>query len=387
MSMGIDMIKDRQVLLWALLCTLAFAPRTARAQPPCYGLIRPAFTYAQYGQTVTFMDSSITNGIDVQREWTLGDGTWVMDSLDFGHTYAGLDSYEVCLTLTDTSNGQYCQTSFCRTVRTDVAGPCPGIVYPDFYQADAQSNAMLFQNASSGTYEGMLWELGDGTTDTVPDVEHTYLWPGKYYVALNMLAYDQQNQNYCISSIERWVDVDGNGATCTGLFANFSPAPVGGALWSFTSEAMTSLAPIGVEVWTFGDGNIGFGPYVVHDFPSMDGAYQVCMLTAATDGLTDTCYAYVCHTVQLAATGIDDPVDGAVRVWPVPFTDHLSLALPTDGAVQLTLTDARGAEVGLAEVVPNGDVFHWAVGDLAPGLYVLRVNSPTGTWARRVVRD
>lgn len=388
MSTGIDRMKDRKGLLWALLCTLALAPRTAQAQPPCYGLVRPAFTYVQYGQTVAFMDSSITNGIDVVYEWTMGDGNVVPDSTEFAHTYPGFDSYEVCLTLTDTSNGQYCQTSFCRTVRTDVAGPCTGIVYPDFYQADAQSNAMLFQDASSGSYEGMWWELGDGTTDTLASVEHTYLWPGKYYVALNILAYDQQNQNYCTSSIERWVGVDGNGATCTDLFANFSPVPVGGSLWSFSSEAMTSLAPVGLEVWTFGDGNIGFGPYVLHDFPSMDGAYQVCMLTAASDGITDTCYAYVCHTVQMAATGVEDPTgDGHVRVWPVPFAEQLSLALPDGGSVQLTLSDARGAEVRRAKVVPGGDVFNWTVGDLAPGLYVLRGYGPKGAWTRRLVRD
>lgn len=388
MSMWIDMIKDRQGLLLALLCTLAFAPRTARAQPPCYGLIRPAFTYVQYGQTVTLIDSSITNGIDVVREWNLGDGNMVGDSTELDHAYAGPDSYQVCLTLTDTSNGQYCQTSFCRTVRTDVAGPCTGIVYPDFFQSDAQSNALLFQNTSSGAYEELLWELGDGTTDTLPDVQHTYLWPGAYYVALNMVAYDQQNQNYCTSSIERWVGVDGNGATCTDLFANFSPSPVSGSLWSFTSEAMTSLVPVGLEVWTLGDGNIGFGPYVLHDFPSMDGAYQVCMLTAATDGLTDTCYAYVCHTVQLAATGIEgEALSEDLHVWPVPFTDHLSLSMQSVGALQLSLSDARGTEVRSTEVLVSGDVFRWTVGDLAPGLYVLRVNGPRGTWTRRLVRD
>lgn len=385
MMIRTDMLKFIAAMMLAMLVVL---PRGTEAQPPCYGLMRPAFTYVQYGQTVSFMDSSITNGIEVVHEWTMGDGNVVPDSTEFAHTYAGVDSYEVCLTLTDTSNGQYCQTSFCRTVRTDVAGPCTGIVYPEFYQADAQSNAMLFQDASSGSYEELWWELGDGTTDTLASVEHTYLWPGKYYVALNALAYDQQNQNYCTRSMERWVAVDGNGATCTDLFANFSPAPVGGSLWSFTSEAITSLAPVGLEVWTFGDGNVGFGPYVLHDFPNMDGAYQVCMLTAASDGLTDTCYAYVCHTVQLSATGIDDAQAGeGVRVWPVPFTEQLSMALPFKGPVELTLSDARGAEVRRANTMRGGDVFHWTVGDLAPGLYVLRGLGPEGAWTRRLVRD
>lgn len=385
MMIRTDMLKCIAAMMLAMLVVL---PRGTEAQPPCYGLIRPAFTYVQYGQTVSFMDSSITNGIDVVYEWNLGDGNMVSDSTELDHTYAGQESYQVCLTLTDTSNGQYCQTSFCRTVRTDVAGPCAGIVLPDFVQFDGQSNTMLLQNASSGSYEELLWELGDGTTDTMPDVEHTYLWPGKYYVSLNVLAYDQQNQNYCTRSMERWVAVDGNGATCTDLFANFSPAPVGGSLWSFTSEAITSLAPVGLEVWTFGDGNVGFGPYVLHDFLSMDGAYQVCMLTAASDGLTDTCYAYVCHTVQLAATGIDDTPEGeGVRVWPVPFTEQLSMVLPFKGPVELTLSDARGAEVRRAKVVPGRDVFNWTVGDLAPGLYVLRGYGPKGAWTRRLVRD
>lgn len=374
--------------LWVALLSMSALPRTAQAQPPCYGLIRPAFTFEQYGQSVTFIDSSITNGIDVVYEWSFGDGNMAGDSIGVEHMYAGPDSYQVCLTLTDTSSGQYCQTSYCRTVRTDVTGSCTGIVYPGFMPSDAQSNALMFQNTSTGAYVDLLWELGDGMTDTTDQVEHTYLWPGKYYVALTMLAYDQQNQSYCTSSTERWVSVDGNGATCTDLFANFSPAPVSGSLWSFTSEATTTLSPIGFEVWTFDDGSVGFGPYVLHDFPAIDGAYQVCMLAAASDGVTDTCYAYVCHTVQLAATGVGDAVrDEAVRVWPVPFSEHLSLALPPGGGVGLTLNDARGSEVRNTLVVPNGEVFHWNVGDLAPGLYVLRVNGPTGTWTRRLVRD
>ena len=98
------------------------------------------------------------------------------------------------------------------------------------------------------------------------------------------------------------------------------------------------------------------------------------MLTAAVDSLQDTCYAYVCHTVEEAATGLSEVADNAaLTAWPTPFTDCLFVALgPSNANVQLQLTDALGRIVQQASI-PASDIVQWPVAPVPPGMYVLRV--------------
>lgn len=359
----------------AALSVALFPTTVVVAQPPCAGLIRPAFTYHEFGQQVAFVDSSITHDIDVVRTWSLGDGTFVEDSLSFTHYFPDSLPRNVCLTLTDTAQGQYCQTTFCRLVRTDLLGDCTGLVEPSFNTSDALANTTTFTNTSA-TLDAteLLWEFGDNTTDTTGYPDHTYLWPGRYYVALNHIAYDQQNQEFCRSSAERWVAVDGNGATCNNdLFANFSYSGNGQGFWMFTSQTITSLSQVGLEVWSFGDETIGLGPFTSHMYPDPFSTHQVCMLTAAVDGLQDTCYAYVCHVVQEAATGVTDLSLQELVVRPNPFGDHVFVSLGAfSGGTQLQLIDALGQVVQRASV-PHGGVFEWSLAPLPPGPYALRV--------------
>ncbi|MEO8069725.1 MAG: PKD domain-containing protein [Flavobacteriales bacterium] len=362
----------RSIAPVAFLCLAS----TALAQPPCAGLIRPAFTYHEFGQQVAFVDSSITHNIAVVRSWNLGDGAVVEDSTSFTHYFPDSLPRNVCLTLTDTVQGQYCQTTFCRVVRTDLIGDCAGLVQPSFYTSDATANTMVFANSSTtlGATE-LQWEFGDNTTDTADYPDHTYLWPGRYYVSLNHIAYDQQNQEFCRSSAERWVAVDGNGATCIDdLFANFGYSGNGQGFWMFTSQTITSLSQVGTEVWSFGDETIGVGPFTSHQYPDPFSAHQVCMLTAATGGLQDTCYAYVCHTVQEATTNVEDIADlQEVAVWPNPFSDHLFVSLGArSGEARLQLIDALG-QVVQRTTVANGGLFQWNLEPLTSGPYALRV--------------
>ena len=79
------------------------------AQPPCGGLIRPAFTYIQANQEVYFIDSSITHNISVVRSWDMGYlGGTIGDSTEFFHYFPDTLPHNVCLTLTDTAAGQFC---------------------------------------------------------------------------------------------------------------------------------------------------------------------------------------------------------------------------------------------------------------------------------------
>ncbi|MBK6776436.1 MAG: T9SS type A sorting domain-containing protein [Flavobacteriales bacterium] len=346
------------------------------AQPPCGGLIRPAFTYIQANQEVYFIDSSITHNISVVRSWDMGYlGGTIGDSTEFFHYFPDTLPHNVCLTLTDTAAGQFCQTTYCRQVRSDIDGYCTGVVDPSFVVSDGTVNGAEFTSTSTIlTPAESYWELGDGTTDTSAYASHTYLWPGKHYVALNHVAYDQQSQSYCRSSAERWVAVDGNGATCNQqLFANFSSSGNGSGFWTFNAETVTALAQVGLEVWSFGDGSISIGPIALHQYIDGLSSHQVCMLTAAVDGLQDTCYAYVCHTVSEALVGLEEvrPDEGLV-VWPTPFTDGLTISLgPTARSTRIQLVDALGRVVQQTQATT--DLFQWSLPTVPSGVYVLRV--------------
>ncbi|MFZ1687902.1 MAG: T9SS type A sorting domain-containing protein [Flavobacteriales bacterium] len=349
----------------------------AVAQPPCAGLIRPAFSYVEYGQQVFFQDSSITHGIAVVRSWDMGyAGGTVGDSTDFIHYFPDTLPRNVCLTITDTAAGEYCQTTFCRMVRTDLLGDCTGLVQPSFSESDATANTLDFFNTSTtvGASE-VLWEFGDNTSDTSDYPDHTYLWPGRYYVALNHIVFDQQNQQYCRASAERWVAVDGNGATCNNdLFANFGSSSNGQGLWTFNAETITLFAQVGTEVWSFGDESVGFGPFTMHLYNDPSMPHQVCMLTAGVDSLQDTCYAYVCHTIQEAMTGLMELAPGDdLHIWPTPFIDRLFVPLrPNGGSADLLLIDALGRTVRQAHV-PPADMVEWPIGPVPSGVYVVRV--------------
>lgn len=367
------------------LCTAA-----AIAQPPCGGLIRPAFTFAEYGQQVFFMDSSITHDIAVVRSWDMGYvGGAAGDSTEFTYYFPSDSIYNVCLTLMDTSANGYCQTTLCREVHTDVQGYCTGLIDPSFVLSEGTANTGDFFDSSTtlGT-STVLWEFGDNAIDTNQYAGHTYLWPGRYYVALNHFATDSFGQA-CRSSAERWVAIDGNGATCNNeLFANFSFFSNGSGLWTFDTETITTLAQVGTEVWSFGDETIGLGPFTVHQYANAYTPHQVCMLTAAVDGLQDTCYAYVCHTVDEAATGLPEIADhAALAVWPTPFTDRLFVALARGNAdVQLQLTDALGRIVQQT-FIPASDIIQWPLAPMPSGIYVLLVQQGSAVHTVRTMHQ
>jgi len=86
-------------------------------------------------------------------------------------------------------------------------------------------------------------------------------------------------------------------------------------------------------------------------------------------------------TVDLTS-GLSDAVEpDDLRLWPDPASDVLFIAHRTEGVRSVRLLDMRGRTL-----LAVGAVDHLDVGQLATGMYVVRVTTPTATYVRSVMK-
>jgi len=150
---------------------------------------------------------------------------------------------------------------------------------------------------------------------------------------------------------------------CDGVVSALSPGPVAG---TYVNRTLVSA----------GFGVIGFGE---------DAAGEMYVLTQ-TSGQTA-----VRRIVQqgVATEGSPEAARVAVRAaGPQPFTDATAVSVMADGPVRVTLVDALGRTVAVLHDGPVTSGARFAVDGraLAPGVYVVRAESASGSAALRLVR-
>jgi PKD repeat protein len=144
------------------------------------------------------------------------------------------------------------------------------------FNAVASNYVVDFIDGSTGA-TSWSWTLGDGTTATTQNVNHTYSAPGTYAVCLTSTnscgsATTCQNVDVCTD-----IPVVGYTYIQNGLTVVFTDT---------TQGAPTS------RLWDFGDGTTGTATNTfIHTFPA-PGTYTVC-LTATNGCGTDS----ACHTI------------------------------------------------------------------------------------------
>lgn len=134
-----------------------------------------------------------------------------------------------------------------------------------------------FVDASAGA-TSWAWTLGDGTTATTQNVNHTYASPGAYQVCLTAT-------NAC-----------GTATSCQTI--NVCPAiPVAG--FSFFQNGTTVIFTDATQgsavtrVWDFGDGTTGSSSgSFIHNFPG-PGSYVVCLTASNGCGTSNYCQTLV----------------------------------------------------------------------------------------------
>lgn len=145
------------------------------------------FFYFPDGFDVSFYNNSF-GGYD-QLLWDFGDGNTSTDTMPV-HTYTTPGFYTVCLSLYDGST--FCDSA-CYTLYVDESD-CDA-----YFTYSSNDLTVDFTNQSSGSYDGLYWDFGDGfgySEDNDPT--YTYFTEGDYNVCLYL--YDtigSCNSQYC----------------------------------------------------------------------------------------------------------------------------------------------------------------------------------------------
>ncbi|MGN6436213.1 MAG: PKD domain-containing protein [Agriterribacter sp.] len=210
---------------------------------------------------------------DTSFVWDFGDGspTIVAGLTTQQHTYASPGTYNVILTLKDTS---YCNGPESDTMRISVAANVKAIFETD--PGGCVPHTAVFENTSEAgqTY---LWTFGDGASSTDFAPTHVYDAVGTYTVKLVVTDPNTCNK---VDSTTRTITV--RNKPTAGF--TFSPAqPQENTPTSFTN---TSIGAVRYS-WDFGDGETSTLTNPVHQY-NKTATYNACLIAYNEFGCPDT---------------------------------------------------------------------------------------------------
>ena len=223
--------------------------------------------------TITFTDTSATDGTHAITQWIWNYGDGHIDTLAAGgavqHNYTSAGAYTISLTVTD-NNG--CRDSIIKSGAVTISRPVAGFTADT---ASCPGKNIQFVNSSTGPGLIYNWNFGDGGTSISASPVHAYAANGIYSVKL--VIYDQYG---CSDSLTRI-----NYITITTPIANFTVSDSAGTcpplIVSFTnsSQSYTSLS------WDFGDGTTTTNPNPSH-FYNVPGTYFASLTITGPGGCT-----------------------------------------------------------------------------------------------------
>jgi len=150
--------------------------------------------------TLHFFDYSM--GAPDTWAWDFGDGTTSTEQNPV-HTFAEEGLYNVCLTISNTSDT--CDDTYCEEVYVynDSIGDCYGFF--KYYETDTAGLELNFeaQNFNNGSMD-YTWDFGDGETGTGATITHTYAEGGVYLVELTATGADSSSCSWVYEE-EVWV--------------------------------------------------------------------------------------------------------------------------------------------------------------------------------------
>jgi PKD repeat protein len=221
--------------------------------------------------TVRFTDES--TGHPTAWAWSFGDGT-ASTQQNPKHTYTAAGSYTVALTASNAA-GSDTETKTNFIVLLPLP---PAAAFSGTPTTGAAPLLVHFTDDSTGSPTAWLWEFGDDTTATEPNLDHTYAAPGSYTVSLTVTNAGGSDE----ITKEDYILVTAVPAP----LAAFSGQPTSGA--APLSVAFTDLSTNSPTawLWAFGDGGASTDQSPTHVYAA-PGFYTVS-LTVTNAGGSDT---------------------------------------------------------------------------------------------------
>lgn len=313
---------------------LDLACGSADACQACIGMVQ--------GQPFTALFSSCSSGGTPPYSciWLMPNGALVMENApSFTFTQPGI--YGICIQISDATgcSSVACDTVFVAadgTVSTNNTAACQaGFWTVQAYEDTSNGGGMVAPipnvvwavNLSTPNDESVqfAWDFGDGGTSAEAYPSHTYSGPGPWLLCLTITS------GNCTSSFCDTVSVDANG------YLN------------------------GMILHDHGAGaNLREGGFTI-------------------------------NVIQSVPTGMPEiPAFSNFRLWPNPVQDelHISFSGLRGGTVPAAVMDHAGRVVLQREfpVAVGANMLHLATGNLAPGLYLLRIGSRNSVVTHRFVK-
>ena len=289
-------MKTKQLFKSLLLATGILSANFLHAQVLC----QAGFTFSVNNNVVTFINTS-TGGNMPSYSWSFGDGNYDWQTNPI-HTYMYNGTYNVCLTMFDSLNGN-CQSTFCDSVVIANAPPAPCNAY---FSYGFQGNTFYFSDQSTGgPFVSWNWNFGDGNNSSLQNPSHMYANAGTYAVCMTVVS-QTDTCSYCDTVAYYPCTVQ------TSFTSNTANDPIA----SFTSTVTGGNPPLYYS-WSFGDGNGSSSINPAHTY-SYSGTYLVC-LTVYDDSLNNPgCFDTYCDTITItnAPTPPTPPCDSTFTVYP-----------------------------------------------------------------------
>lgn len=133
-------------------------------------------TSGTFPMTVQFSD--LSKGDPVSWSWSFGDGSTSSEQNPV-HTYSAAGIYNVQLTVTNAA-GSDTKTAY--GFITTGEGMQAGFTFTTSNPDNLAPLTVAFTDASTGTYQRIVWNFGDGYVSSEKNPIHTYTKPGNYTV-------------------------------------------------------------------------------------------------------------------------------------------------------------------------------------------------------------
>ncbi|MBL7904110.1 MAG: PKD domain-containing protein [Bacteroidales bacterium] len=338
------------------------------------------------------------------QQWSFGDGTASLD-VNPVHTYAVPGTYEVCLTIWDSTG--YCQNTYCMPV---FAGDAPagynvaGVVIAGNAPAE-QGVVLLFgaDNTFSGiaTIDSMgIYNIGGVPAGSyyiyamlTPGSAGSELYLPTYYTSsltwqgATLVTAGEPNGWYPITMVSAVYAGQGNG-TITGTITYSGSFKSGGApaanveIVLFNSTGIPIAYTFSHEDGSFAFENLPYGEYTVH--AEMAGKTTHAMVLTLSDSSATPSVGFVITATEINATALgqnDLSLDEleAGNVYPNPVGDMLYLELNSSvsGSVTVEITDQLGRVLKQERISQSGgdNRISIATSGLTKGIYLIRISS------------
>ncbi|MBI2967585.1 MAG: PKD domain-containing protein [Bacteroidetes bacterium] len=237
------------------------------------------FYYSASGTTVQFNASQDSTISSLVYSWNFGDGNY-SNLINPLHTYSTFGTYNVCLSVQDTSGT--CSDTFCQAVTVNCLDAQFG-----YGQNYSQKYTFTFNDNTNGNITSWLWSFGDEATDTTANPTHTYLTYGYYLVCLTVST-DSCTDQYCQNIWMECCEVD-FAYSYSGASVNFDLNTDSGYCGFYNTYE-----------WNFGDGFSGtqsyYDPYIQHTY-STPGIYTVCLSGGSDTIYYQNCWDTICKNI------------------------------------------------------------------------------------------